>query len=210
MNNYIFFLAIVLLLYFVFISSTIYRESMYVESDLDKIPYLIRSAQNKSRDYLKTSANTLAEINKRVNKLLIHLEKNYINDGSKNYFIKKLIENYHPNILSEAAIDNRYTTFTIDKKEMHICLRTRDENEKLYNIDLLMYVILHELSHLCNYNENENPIIGHGVEFKEIFKFLVIESIKLGIYKYKDYSQNPEPYCGIMLSSSILPNYTLY
>jgi predicted SprT family Zn-dependent metalloprotease len=87
---------------------------------------------------------------------------------------------------------------------MHICLRTRDKEENIYDINTLMYVVLHELSHLCNYDKYGNPIQGHGIEFKNIFRFLVEESIKLDIYTHVDYTINPKEYCGIMISTSIL------
>ena len=204
MYNYIFIIAIILCAYFLLTTFTIYKESLYIESDIDNNKYLIRSGNKKSKYYLKKSANILGEINKRVEKLIEHLNKNYTLDLSKKHFVTKLIENYNPTILSEAAIDKRYTTYTIDKKEMHICLRTRDEYENLYDINLLMYVVLHELAHFCNYDKNGYPIQGHGDEFRNIFKFLVIESIKMGIYKYIDYNEKPEPYCGILLSTSII------
>ena len=67
-----------------------------------------------------------------------------------------------------------------------------------------MYVVLHELSHLCNYDKSGNPIQGHGREFKYIFKFLVEESIKIDIYQHTNYAVQPKEYCGIIISSSIL------
>ena len=206
MNTILIFITIILLVYF-FVTLKLYNENTYVKSDIDHNNYLIRQSNTKGDDYLKTSANTLAEINKRITKLIDHLDTKYANDGNKNYFIKKLKENYNSNVLSEAAIDNRYTTYTIDKQDMHICLRTRDDKENVYDINLLMYVILHELAHLCNYNPKGIPIQGHGNEFKDIFKLLVVESILLNIYTYVDYTTQPEEYCGIMISSTILPNY---
>jgi predicted SprT family Zn-dependent metalloprotease len=70
-----------------------------------------------------------------------------------------------------------------------------------------MYVILHELAHLCNYDNMGNPIQGHGLEFKNIFKLLVIEAIRLNLYEYIDYSDTPHEYCGIMISTTILPRF---
>jgi len=206
MNTILIFITVILLVYF-FVTLKLYNENTYVKSDIDNNNYLIRQSDTKGNDYLKTSANTLGEINNRIIKLIDHLDTKYANDENKNYFIKKFKENYNPNVLSEAAIDNRYTTYTVDKQDMHICLRTRDDKEKIYDINLLMYVILHELAHLCNYNETGHPIQGHGDEFKNIFKLLVVESILLNIYTYVDYTSQPEEYCGIIISSTILPNY---
>ena len=206
MNTVLIFIAIILLVYF-FVSFKTFNENTYVKSDVDHNNYLIRQSKTKGDDYLKSSANTLAEINRRITKLIYHLDTKYANDKNNNFFIKKLKDNYNSNVLSEAAIDNRYTTYTIDKEDMHICLRTRDNKEKIYDINLLMYVILHELAHLCNYNVNGVPIQGHGDEFKYIFKLLVVESILLNIYTYVDYTTQPQEYCGITISSTILPNY---
>jgi predicted metal-dependent hydrolase len=186
---------------------TQWNETTYVESSVDKRRYLIRRGNRKSREYLVESANTLAEINRRVMVLINHLEDTYGNTLDKGYFIKKLAENYKPSVISEAAMDKRYTTYTINKQDMHICLRTRDEREQVYDINLLMYVVLHELAHLCNYNQNSEPIQGHGQEFRNIFKLLVEESIKTGLYRYDDYRLKPKEYCGIMINSTILPGH---
>jgi len=198
-------LATILVVYFTFTTINTYSEVVYVESDLDKKNYVIRRGKNKTPEYLKESANVLSEINVRVTQLVQHLQKKYNNDTSKNYWIRHLGKNYQANILSEAAIDSRYTTFTVDKQDMHICLRSRDQSEKVYNINLLMYVVLHELAHLCNYDRYSYPIQGHGAEFVNIFKILVSEAVNIGIYKYTDYSREPQEYCGIMINTSVLP-----
>lgn len=200
-------IAFVLVLYFTVNMVTTYSETLYIQSDIDSKRYIIRRGHTKNEGYLKESANTLAEINSRVTKLIDHLSKKYDRDPKRNYFIKKLKENYNPYILSEAAIDERYTTYTVDKQDMHVCLRTRDKMENIYDINLLMYVILHELAHLCNYDDLGNPIQGHGPEFKNIFKLLVIEAIRLKLYDYVDYSETPREYCGIVISTTILPRF---
>jgi len=171
-----------------------------VKSNIDNRKYLIRNG-NKSKQYLQESADTLAIINARIEKLIKHLKNKYTENQ---ICISKLIENYDYSLLSEAAIDERYTTFTIDKQDIHICLRTRDGYDKLYDINILMYVVLHELAHLCNYDKNEYPITGHGSEFKYIFRLLVTESIQIGIYNHINFRNEPKEYCGIVINSSII------
>jgi len=190
---------VILIIYFIFLK---YGDIVTFKSDLDDKYYVIRRG-NKDEKYLKESVNILSEINKRIEKLINHLDMNFKN-SSKYYFIKKLKDNYSSSVLSEAAIDSRYTTYTINKQEMHICLRTRDINEDIYDINLLMYVVLHELAHLCNYDKNGYAIQGHGEEFRMIFKFLLTESIKIGIYEYENYNKSPKEYCGIQISTSII------
>jgi len=202
--NYLIVLAIILAVYFMYMYFTTFNETLYVESDIDNNKYLIRRGNQKSLKYLKESANVLAQININNTKLIDYLYTKYRNDQSVFYFIRKLKQNYHASILSEAALDKRYTTYTVNKKDMHICLRTRDDTENMYDINTLMYVVLHELAHLCNYDQNGEPITGHGSEFKQIFKMLVQEAIALGIYKYENYRQHPRNYCGIKINSQIV------
>jgi hypothetical protein len=188
----------------IYVYKRLTEEVSYVESIVDKREYKIRVGNQKSKEYKVESANTLAEINKRIQVLIEHLDYKYNGDPVKGRISKILKEKYSPDILSEAANDKRYTTFTVDKKEMHICLRTRDNKENMYDINLLMYVILHELAHLINYDKNGEPIIGHGREFMEIFRMLVSESMLIGVYQYTNYAERPVEYCGMYLSSSIV------
>lgn len=187
-----------------YIYSAYANEVTYKESLVDKRIYRLRVGKKKSEKYKQESVDTLAEINSRVQKLIEHLNFKYNGERVNGRIAVMLKSRYSPDILSEAANDKRYTTFTVDKKDMHICLRTRDEKEVMYDINLLMYVVLHELAHLVNYDENGNPIIGHGKEFIEIFRFLVKESMLIGVYQYSDYASKPVEYCGMYLSSNIV------
>lgn len=197
-------LFIFIIVYLLWVNYTSYNENVYIKSKLDNNNYLIRRGKNKSDYFLTHSADTLAEINRRITILINILNDKYGNDNTKNYFIHHLMSNYNFKKLSEAAYDPRFTTYTVNKDEMHICLRTRDTNENIYDINLLMYVILHELAHMCNYNINNEPIKGHGQEFRNIFKILVEESISAGLYKYQDYRRYPVEYCGMQLNSTIV------
>ena len=196
-------LGVLLLIYIIYNMIYIYSEISYVVSDIDNKTYMIRRGHHRTESFYKESANTLALINQRMEKLIYYLEKNYSLDLSKNYFIKKLKENYNPYMISEAAVDPRYTTYTVDKQNMHICLRTRDTEEKVYDLNTLMYVVLHESAHLANYSPEGYAIIGHGTEFRMIFKFLVENSIKINIYNLVDYKNVPQEYCNIKINSQI-------
>lgn len=200
MKTYIILVIIIIILYFFLVSYYTYDENIYVISDIDNNSYLIRRGKNKSKIFLKNSADTLAIINKRIMSLINKLDEN----PDKYYFIKHLKNNYNASKISEAAYDTNYTTYTINKNDMHICLRTRDRNEDLYDIDLLMYVVLHELAHMSNYDSNNVPIQGHENEFKHIFNILVTESINMNLYNHKNYRESPVEYCGIILNSSII------
>lgn len=191
MNKVIIFICILFLLY---VLHLIYSsETKWVKSDIDNKYYLIKSNNLTSKEYIE-NANTLAEINRRILILINAVGSRY----------PKLRELYKREGLSEAAIDSRFTSFTVNKNDIHLCLRTRNESKKLYDIDRLMYVMLHELAHMANWNSNGDPIIGHGPEFLEIFRDLVRTSIKLSLYQYNDYSKKPVEYCGIMIYNNVL------
>lgn len=190
MKKYLILVIILILLIFLHYW---YTETKWVKSDIDNNLYLVKS-YNLSPEKLKENANTLAEINRRILSLIENCKLKY----------PKLKELYKPTNLYEAAIDSRYTTFTIDKTHIHVCLRTRNDKKELYDLDRLMYVVIHELAHMANWDKNGNPIIGHGKEFINIFRDLVKESMKLGIYKYRDYSESPVEYCGIMINSNVI------
>lgn len=186
-----------------------FDDSVKVQSSLDGNHYLIRHGKNKSQRYLEDSANQLAVINSRVERLIKHISEKYKTTHEFDHCLEILERKYNHKVLSEAAIDKRYTTYTINKSDMHICLRTRDNNEHLYDINTLMYVVIHELAHLCNYTRDNNPIIGHGIEFMKIFQLLLENAIEIGIYEYVDYRNKPKEYCGMLIYSNIVSSSRL-
>ena len=177
---------------------TSYDESEYITSSIDNKKYLIRNLHTNERKNIET-ANTLAIVNQKVTLLIQELT-----GPNELYFVKYLRENFKGNPISEAALDHNQTSYTINKQAIHLCLRSRDHRQELYDINDIMYVVLHELGHMCNYSKDGEPIQGHGPEFKMKFRFLVNEAIKLGLYTYHDYTNNPKHYCGMKITSNII------
>ena len=61
-------------------------------------------------------------------------------------------------------------------------------------MNTLMYVVIHELAHVgC-------PEYGHTPLFRKIFKFLLKQSVKIGIYTPVNYILNPQNYCGMVIN----------
>ena len=65
-------------------------------------------------------------------------------------------------------------SYTINKEDIYIC--TRDENGKMYDINTLVFVSLHEVAHY------KCPEIGHTPLFHQIHEELLRKATKLGIY----------------------------
>ena len=115
-------------------------------------------------------------------------------------YIKQLYENLTESrtLIYETEPTSDLTSYSVNKgEELSFCLKSK-KTGKHHNINLLMYVALHELAHIAC------PETGHGDLFKKIFKFLTEEAILLGMYIKQDYNQQPVEYCGMILSSSII------
>ena len=89
------------------------------------------------------------------------------------------------NIMKETELFRGEKSYTINKSRVYLCLK--DENDRYYSINMLIYVLAHEYSHvICN-------SIGHTDEFHAIFEQLLVELADAKIY---DPSQTIIPdYC---------------
>lgn len=87
--------------------------------------------------------------------------------------IKELLRKVHPRVDSlEFFAGNK--SYTINKQKVYLCLK--DEKGEYYDMNMLIYVALHELAHvLCDE-------IGHTDKFKRIFEDLLIDAEKKGVY----------------------------
>jgi hypothetical protein len=99
--------------------------------------------------------------------------------------IKDTLEPLHPRV-RELNFYEGNKSYTINKRKIYLCLR--DENQEYYDFNMLLYVAIHELSHvLCDE-------IGHTPKFNHIFQNQLIEAERQGIYD----SSKPiiSNYCG--------------
>ena len=143
----------------------------------------------------ENAANRLAQIRNNIETLIDYLVKNY---GHKRN-IKNLKKRFDPDNMVEAKHEANSTSYTINKgEEIHVCLREKDDSKAIHDLNLLMFVVLHEMAHLMS------DSIGHNSEFRDNFKFILKEASKINIYKIDDYSQNPMSYCGLRVDSTPL------
>lgn len=146
------------------------------------------------------SANLLAEIIVRIYKLRNYLKNNkdkYPNQIDCIDLLEKNLNEDRTQIY-ENSTSSDYTSYSVNKgEEVVFCLRSKKTN-KLHDINLMMYVAIHEMAHIGCFE------IGHTKLFKEIFAFYLKIAIELDIYKYDNYDENPVEYCGMILSSTII------
>ena len=179
-------LITVLILVYILSDKTV----MFYNASLDSKYNVLKDDEAKM---IETS-NALAEIHSNVNTLIEYLRTH---DASSS-LLKTLGSRYTKGIISEAVIEKGSTSYTIDKQNIHLCLRSRDSIKQVYDINTLMYVVLHELAHVVSKS------IGHNDEFKTNFKYLVSSAIQAKVYTYVNYSKTPVHYCGINLTTNIL------
>jgi len=187
----IFIIMLIVLIY------TIYDENknndlIYVESEKDGRKYLVRNLPDK-----KHAANLMSNLRENLVTIRDYLESN----NSKESRIKRLLQKFNPNNIMENKKGSKYTSYSINKGEKVVfCMRSKDNRQELIDINTMMFVALHELSHIMTTS------IGHTEEFWKNFKYLLQLAVSLGIYKKVDYSINPQQYCGMKVTDSPLIN----
>jgi hypothetical protein len=168
------------------------NELKKVKSTVDGREYLVRG---DLEDNIQ-AANLLAEVRKKMVELSDYLQVKHPKDAR---VIK--LKKFSPDNIVEKTKDSKYTSYSINKGEKIVfCLRSRNSDEKLVNLNLLMFVALHELGHVITVS------IGHEEEFWDNFKWLLEQSIVLGIYKPHDFRKKPEEYCGTQITDTPLNN----
>jgi len=174
------FLVILVVVYVVYKMN----EVRSVEAKLNKKKYIVLN-----RIDAKDAANILAEISIRLGKMQTYLEKNHNNQES----LKKIKEKFNPQNISEGSPDSQYTSYTINKGEkMVFCIRDK-ETKKLHDINLMMYVALHELAHVMT------VAVGHGSEFHTNFDSILKIAEEQGLYQKLPLGRNQIKYCGMSL-----------
>lgn len=91
---------------------------------------------------------------------------------------------------------SKNVAYSLDKgRTIMLCLRGDREQNKIVDIDTLMFVVLHEAAHIANYDQ-----WGHEAQFWQVFKYLLKEAVSVGVYEPSDYAKHPRNYCGFTLN----------
>jgi predicted metal-dependent hydrolase len=163
---------------------------IYVKSTLDNNVYLVRNVEDK-----QNAANLMSSIRQKLDKLIEFLCKKYPNDER----CFRLKRKFNPNNIEESESGSKFTSFSVNKGEKIVfCIRSKDKYANLEDENLIIFVALHELGHIMTKS------IGHTKEFWDNFRFLLKESIKIGIYIRHDFKNKPEKYCGTLITDTPL------
>lgn len=191
--------TVILILIIIIIIIVVYinyynNDFVYVVSDIDNKKYLVKNTNDK-----QMAANILAKIKENIMTITNYLyEKKDLYKDYINYILQlhKRIQNV---IVLEGANDGYYTSYSINKGEQIVfCLRSRKIKDQIHKLNLLMYVVLHEISHVAC------PEYGHTELFKNIFAFITSIAIEIQIYEKIDFAKQPVEYCGLNITDSII------
>jgi hypothetical protein len=189
-----------LLFYFILAIILIFCLKIYRESDAYNLKCIISNVDGETycvrdRTKLELAANLLAEVSQKCKELVLYVGKKYPEDED----VMRLVKNFNPTKISETLPTSEYTAYSENKGEkLAFCLNTTKKGDKLIDINTLMFVALHELSHIMTKTE------GHKQIFWQHFKFLLTEAKEINIYTPVDYKKNPEPYCGMKITDNPL------
>jgi hypothetical protein len=187
---------VVLLIIFYIIDRSNKKNVTYVKSKIDGNTYLVRNTKDKQE-----GADRLALIKKRCDELVNHIKNNA--SLMKQDEFKILTERYisKKTEFSEKDKLSNYTSYTENKGDKIVfCMRQRNDNEDLIDLNTMMFVAIHEVAHIMTKD------IGHHKDFWSNFKKLLQVSVDIGIYESEDYKATPRSYCGMEINSNPLVN----
>lgn len=181
----------------ILVMAIIFFYCLYLYDYYSKMNTVVSTVDNKKyevqrKDDAEGAANLLATIRQKLMTLVNHLKQAYPGDDR----VERIVNNFKPDNIKEGMEQPGTTSYSINKGEQIVlCLRTKN---KLVDINTMMFVVLHELSHIATTE------IGHTPLFWENFKWILEESINIGIYTKIDYQKQPLEYCGMDITSSPL------
>jgi len=165
-----------------------------VRSTVDGRTYKVRDMPDKQE-----AANLMASVRMKLAKICGMLEQKYPDKAQ----VKMIVKNFRddPDRFMESTPDASHTSYSVNKgEEIHLCLRQRGGgNETLVDENVMVFVGLHELGHVCTES------VGHGPDFWNNFGWLLKEAEANGIYRYTDFQAHPVAYCGVNITDS--PRY---
>jgi hypothetical protein len=171
------------------------QDAIYVVSSVDQRRYLVRNMPDRVE-----AADKMARIRAKLVRVVESMRERFGSDART----RQMVRNFNPDVLVEAARTSKYTSYSVNKGEKVVmCLRSRDDQEALVEDNMLTFVALHELAHICT------PSVGHNQEFWRNFKWILQHAVSIQVYTPVDYSKQPQEYCGMQVTDSPLNNPSL-
>jgi hypothetical protein len=171
-----------------------------VEEHLSDLTYVTASNGKEYRvrklPDQQEAADRLANVHAQLFRACDILKQNHPQDPR----VQRLLDRFSTTDLAEADGSEKNTSYSINKGEkIVLCLRQKDGTNRLVDANLILFVALHEISHIMTTS------VGHTEEFWNNFRFVLKNCQDANLYKCINFSQKPEEYCGITVTNSPLP-----
>jgi len=183
------------IVFVLFLSAYIYYDNYglfdlkCIVSTVDGNQYCVRD-----RNRLQEAADLLARITGKCKNLVRYMGEKHPDKES----VQRLVSGFNSDKVMETLPTSKFTAYSENKGEkVAFCLnKKKSENENLIDEHTLMFVAIHELSHIMTKS------IGHKSEFWDNFKFLLENAKEAGIHQPVDYKNEPREYCGMKIKDS--------
>lgn len=183
---------VILVLFVILVLIILERNELFLEYKTSKNnnrKYGIQEKFAKSDE----AVEVLAKLHSHMEKFVRDLLKKMPDDPR----VIRLVKGFNRVEIEEAPNEDDSTSYTINKGDlMAICLRHKKDDHPFHDFNTLLFVIIHEMSHIASVTE------GHNEEFIKNFKFLLKEAKELGYYDPVDYRSNPITYCGLKVTNN--------
>lgn len=189
--------------YVLIIFITIIIVKLYQDSDTFNLKCIVSNVDGntycvRERSKLQLAADKLAHVTQNLKKLVEYLNKKHTDKEE----IKRLVKGFNPKKVVETLPTSQYTAYSENKGEkLAFCLDSEKNGGNLIDENTLMFVALHEISHIATKS------VGHTDEFWTNFKFILQEAEEFGIYKPEDYKKKPKKYCGMKITDNPYYDY---
>ena len=163
------------------------------KSSVDGENYFVRNMPDRQE-----AADRLARVRAKILRLRKYLGQTH----KAKPFVSQMLDNFDCSAgrFSESTPDAQYTSYSVNKGEkVFMCLRQRNAREELVTENVILFVALHEMSHVGTVS------IGHTPEFWNNFAWLLKEAEHVKVYEYTDFAAHPVEYCGVHITDS--PTY---
>uniref|UniRef100_A0A6C0D2D3 Uncharacterized protein n=1 Tax=viral metagenome TaxID=1070528 RepID=A0A6C0D2D3_9ZZZZ len=160
-----------------------------IVSTVDGNKYCIRERAKET-----AAADLLANVTEKCKELVKYMNQKHPDDER----VKRLVAGFNPQKVMETLPNSSYTAYSENKGEkVAFCLnRSKNNNDDLIDMNTLMFVAIHELSHIMTES------IGHKSDFWENFKWLLENAKNAGIHDPVDYKNSPKEYCGMQIKDN--------
>jgi hypothetical protein len=174
---------------YIYTSSNDFNLKCIVTDEDGKKKFCVRERKN-----MDAAANLLKDVSEKAQELVDYVFSKFPDMET----VQQLKTRFNKDVINEILPTSKYTAYSENKGEaVSFCLnKKKEDNDDLIDEHTLMFVCIHELSHIMTKS------IGHNTEFWENFKFLLQQAKDAGIHEPVDYKKEKREYCSMTLKDN--------